>query len=110
MLSEPEIIIATNLEECRTEAEFSDGAGTLFAILYEDDIGWQFEPTPEGIALNLSNELIERAKSHLMRYVNRKGKNAPHDTTHGGLSLWLMLKDDGTAMGLPYYTSAPLDK
>jgi hypothetical protein len=32
--------------------------------------------------------------------VNRKGENVPNElTTRGALALWLMLKDDGTAMG-----------
>jgi hypothetical protein len=32
--------------------------------------------------------------------VNRRGENVPAAMTVGALSLWLMLKDDGTAMGV----------
>ena len=32
--------------------------------------------------------------------MNRMGSNPPEDTTAGALSLWLMLKDDGTVLGI----------
>jgi hypothetical protein len=44
--------------------------------------------------------IVDSAKEKLSHYVNRKGENAPADITSGSFSLWLMTKDDGTAMGM----------
>jgi hypothetical protein len=43
---------------------------------------------------------IENAKESLSHYVNRRGENPPENATWGAISLWLMVKDDGTAMGM----------
>jgi hypothetical protein len=43
---------------------------------------------------------IAEAKERLIHYVNRLGTDPPEGLTLGGLSLWLMQKDDGTAFGI----------
>ena len=42
---------------------------------------------------------IASAQQGLAQYVNRRGINPPSGLTPEGLSLWLMEKVDGTAMG-----------
>jgi hypothetical protein len=96
-----ETIIAGNLDACRTEVEIADEAGMRVAIVYEDLDGWHTEVVGERQALPLSsfNALVEDAKKVLSHYVNRRGENVPGEMTRGALALWLMVKDDGTAMG-----------
>jgi hypothetical protein len=96
-----EIIIAGNLDAYRTEAEIADDAGVRVAIVYEGPDGWHTEILDRRQELSSSafNALIENAKETLSHYVNRRGENVPREMTMGALSLWLMLKDDGTAMG-----------
>ncbi len=43
---------------------------------------------------------VRDAKESLCPYVNRRGDDSPDGLTAGGLALWLMEKQDGTAMGL----------
>ena len=96
-----ETIIAGNLDACRTEAEIADDAGVRVAIVYEDPDGWHTEILDQRQELSSSafNALIENAKETLSHYVNRRGENVPSEMTIGALALWLMVKDDGTAMG-----------
>ena len=97
-----EIIIAGNLEACRTEAEIADESGNRLAIVYEDSDGWHTEPIDvrlEQFSKSFES-LIENAKEKLSHYVNRRGDNVPIElTTAGALAMWLMAKDDGTVMG-----------
>jgi hypothetical protein len=94
-----EIIIAGNVDACRAEAEIADGSGNTVAIVYEDSNGWHTEVIDKQSSHNFS-ALIENAKETLSHYVNRRGDNVPSELrTCGALSLWLMAKDDGTAMG-----------
>jgi hypothetical protein len=46
--------------------------------------------------------LVAQLKAKMEAYVNRKGADAPEGMNRGEMALWLMLKDDGTAMGIPY--------
>jgi hypothetical protein len=50
--------------------------------------------------LETYNAAVEAAKQSLSHYVNRMGSNPPEHTTVGALGLWLMPKDDGTALGI----------
>jgi hypothetical protein len=96
-----ETIIAGNLDACRTEAEIADDAGVRVAIVYESLDGWHTEILDRRPELSSSalNALVESAKERLSHYVNRRGENIPGEMTLGALALWLMVKDDGTAMG-----------
>jgi hypothetical protein len=49
---------------------------------------------------------VEHAKGSLSHYVNRRGENPPENTTWGAFSLWLMVKDDDTTMGV-YMENGP---
>jgi hypothetical protein len=96
-----ETIIIGNPETCRTEAEIADESGNRVAIVYEDSNGWHTEIFGDWVkqAPSNFNTLIDRAREVLSHYVNRRGDNVPCElTTVGALSLWLMAKDDGTAM------------
>ncbi len=97
-----ETIIAANPDACRTEAEIADESGNRVAIVYEDSGGWHTEILDDRVEQPLTrfNALIENAKEVLSHYVNRRGDNVPGEmTTVGALALWLMVKDDGTAIG-----------
>ncbi|MGC1414603.1 MAG: hypothetical protein WA817_04935 [Candidatus Acidiferrum sp.] len=96
-----ETVIVGNVDTCRTEAEIADETGARVAIVYEDLDGWHTELVDRRAELSISdfNVLVENAKEVLSHYVNRRGENVPDEITSGALSLWLMLKDDGTAMG-----------
>jgi hypothetical protein len=97
-----ETIIAGNVDACRTEAEIADESGNRVAIVYEDSDGWHTEVLDHRIEQGSAsfNALVDNAKEVLSHYVNRRGDNAPSQlTTAGALALWLMAKDDGTAMG-----------
>ena len=97
-----------NVADCRTEAEVSQrhspsGTDPLCAVVYENEQGpvveWfgvaKSSATPVGLA-----EAVEDAKRGLAVYINRRGINPPEGLTRAGLSLWLLEKADGTAMGL----------
>jgi hypothetical protein len=97
-----ETIIVGNADTSRTEAEIADESGNTVAIVYEDSDGWHTDLTDPQIEQAASNftALIESAKEKLSHYVNRRGDNVPSELrTRAALSLWLMAKDDGTAMG-----------
>jgi hypothetical protein len=97
-----ETIIAANPEACWTEAEIADESGNRIAIVYENSDGWHTEIIDDQLEKSSSsfNALIENAREVLSHYVNRRGDNVPSElTTMGALALWLMAKDDGTAIG-----------
>jgi hypothetical protein len=98
-----ETIIAGNLESCRTEAEIADESGNRLAIVYEDSEGWHTQVVDARVEQSAAtfSVLIENAKELLSHYVNRRGENLPSGVmTAGQSALWLMVKDDGTTMGL----------
>ena len=102
------VSILGNVQRCRTEAEvaclLTDGSSVEIATIFETASGWQVEIHNEELAKELGNLLyaaIEEAKEGLRHYVNRLGENPPEGLTAAGLSLWLMEKEDGTAMGIP---------
>jgi hypothetical protein len=94
--------VVGNVDSCRLETEISDSEGNVIGIVFEDEMGWHVEPTAATNSA-IPNPVLESVKANMSRYVNRTGQGAPDGTTRGEQSLWLMLKDDGTAMGLPYY-------
>jgi hypothetical protein len=77
----------------------SDEQGRLIASLYEDTSGWHLSRFEQDA---IPEKLLEQVKARMEAYVNRKGFDAPEGMNRGEMALWLMLKDDGTAMGLPY--------
>ncbi len=90
-----------NVAECRTEIEISL-EGMCVAVVYETEAGWQTQFLAGAATDNLDRGLqcqIEAARDELTHYVNRRGTNPPAALTAPGLSLWLMARDDGTAMG-----------
>jgi len=96
-----EIIIAGNVEMLRTDAEIAEESGRRIAIVYEGADGWHTE-TLDGRVEESQTFLaaIEAARDKLSHYVNRRGENLPSELkTRASLALWLMIKDDGTAMG-----------
>lgn len=94
------MIIAANIERCRTEAEVRDGGYNMVGLVYEDLDGWHKlsygERTEESGKLEAA---LGEAKQALSQYINRRGENPPQGLTVGVLALWLMQKSDGTAMG-----------
>jgi hypothetical protein len=92
-------VLVSNVEEVRLEAEISDGQGKLIATLYEDASGWHLDRIEQD---SIPDKLVEQVKTHMQAYVNRKGLVAPEGANRGEMALWLMLKEDGSAMGLPY--------
>jgi hypothetical protein len=95
------VTIFGNLEQCRTEAEISDGSGTKLAIVYEDSDGWHTDILDSKL-IQVADDLktaIGNAKEALSHYLNRRGEDAPEDMTRGAFALWLMVRDDGTALG-----------
>ena len=97
-----ETIIIGNPETCRAEAEIPDESGSRVVIVYEDSSGWHTEIFGDWAkqAPSSFNTLIDSAREVLSHYVNRRGDNVPSELTAvGALSLWLMVKDDGTAKG-----------
>lgn len=93
-------VVVGNVDNCRTEIEISTNVGDLVAVLFEDLNGWRVEKI-RGVSIEIPPSFIEEAKARLSRYANRTGANPPPDLNRTGLALWLMTKDDGTAMGLP---------
>ncbi|MGB8325206.1 MAG: hypothetical protein WCE52_19775 [Candidatus Acidiferrum sp.] len=95
------ITIAGNLERCRTEAEISDATAAVVAVVYEQVDGWHAVVRDEH--LNQADadfqSTVSLAMEMLSHDVNRRGENVADNPTRGTLALWLMRKDDGTAMG-----------
>jgi len=93
--------IFSNLDECRTECEISDDSSVV-AVIYEARDGWHIKRLRIVAAdecQDFENSVAE-AKERLSDYVNRFGEDAPKGLTPASLSLWLMQKNDGTAMGI----------
>ena len=96
-----------NVGNCRTEAEIVDslppfGADPTCAVVYDSGDGIRveyFAGEPDLRSDPAFNKALNDARSGLLRYVNRRGDSPPPGLTAAGLSLWLMEKDDGTAMG-----------
>jgi hypothetical protein len=104
------VTIIGNVEQCRTEAEISDGEGTRLSVVYETSNGWHTDLLVEQVNRTLDFQTaVEHAKEKLSHYVNRRGENPPEAATRGAISLWLMLKDDGTALGVNWNTGSKLD-
>lgn len=98
------IQILGNVQTCRAEAEiFFPGSTEPWAVVWEDASGWQseiFGPAPVSEAV--AKEATESARLRLSQFINRRGENPPAGLSAPGLSLWLMAKADGTAMGRPH--------
>jgi hypothetical protein len=106
-MTEPfSILILGNVEECRTEAEvYIEGRQANrepWAVVYETQAGWGVDFLTE-VTVEPSKEVAETAlaaaQEALSAYVNRRGENPPPGLSAAGLSLWLMEKGDGTALG-----------
>ena len=96
------IVVVGNVEAVRTEAEVyrSQDSGDPVAVVYETAGGWVtsvLKPEPGGERIPIA--VSEAAHQRLAVYVNRLGVNPPPGLTGAGLSLWLMEKADGTALG-----------
>jgi hypothetical protein len=92
-------MLVSNVEEVHLEAEISDGQGKLIATLYEDASGWHLDRIEQDA---IPDKFVEQVKIRMQAYVNRKGLSAPEGANRGDMALWLMLKEDSSAMGLPY--------
>jgi hypothetical protein len=97
-------VVVGNPDLCRTEAEIY-GAGDTdsepIALVHESPAGWQVEPIGNSAAVPADlGEILRTGQEALGPYVNRRGENRPDGLTIAGLSLWLMEKADGTAMGI----------
>lgn len=100
--------IITNLDECRTECEISDSDLTV-AVVYEGRDGWHVN-TLRSVKPDEHEDFdasIAAAKERLSHYVNRFGIGVPQGLTLGGLSLWLMERDDGAALGFKSSEDGP---
>ena len=96
------ITVLGNVDECRTDCEISDETAATVAVVYEAHDDWHVNVLKGVRAEELDdfNASVAAAKQGLSHYVNRMGSNPPEGLTVGSLSLWLMEKDDGTALGL----------
>ncbi len=96
-----------NSTHCRTEAEVVDSecpadADSTCAVISEVEDGVRVDILPRGEEFRLDADFraaLDRARLGLLEYVNRSGRNAPPGLSPIGLSLWLLEKHDGTAMG-----------
>jgi hypothetical protein len=96
-----------NTRACRTEAEIidsavRDGSDATCAVVYESPTEMATELLPLGGTVKDLAEFqdaLKSARTGLLRYVNRRGRHPPLGLSVAGLSLWLMEKDGGTAMG-----------
>jgi hypothetical protein len=97
-----------SVSNCRTEAEVSlrhapSNTDPLCAVVYESELG----PAVEWFGSAVESKspaltaAVEDAKLALLNYVNRRGLNPPEGLTRAGLSMWLLEKRDGTAIGAP---------
>ena len=98
------IQVIGNIQSCRTEAEiYFPGSADPWAIDWEDLSGWRTEElAAPPVSQSVANAAATGARHRLTAYINRRGEKPPIGLSAAGLSLWLMVKDDGTAMGSPY--------
>ena len=96
------VTIIGNVEQRRTEAEILDSEGAVTAVVYETSDGWHTDILVKQLnrAATDFQTAVQNAKESLSHYVNRRGENPPENATWGAFSLWLMVKDHGTAMGM----------
>ena len=96
-----------NADACRAEAEITFPAHQTVTdpavVVYEGSAGWMldFGAPVSRLATATLLSALARARERLEQYVNRRGENPPPGLTGPGLSLWLLEKTDGTAMGRP---------
>lgn len=95
--------VVGNVRDCRTEAEiYFEGSENPWAVVYEEDSGWKSDVIGDQAPDNApTEEAVVTAIKCLSHYPNRRGADAPEGLSAAGLSLWLMVKEDGTAMGMP---------
>jgi hypothetical protein len=96
------ITMCGNVDDLRTDCEISDDSGETIAVVCEAHDGWHVS-----VLRSLRAEEADKfdasvvtAKQRLSHYINRLGGNPPEGSTAGELSLWLMVKDDGTVLGI----------
>ena len=96
------VTIIGNVEQCRTEAEISDGEGAVLAVVCETSGGWRTDILVKHLNQAAADfqTAVENAKANLSHDVNRGGENPPENATRGAFSFWLMVRDDGTSMGM----------
>jgi hypothetical protein len=93
--------IFSNLDECRTECEISADRSVV-VVIYEARDGWHIKRLRIVTADERQDfdDGAAEAKEGLSGCVNRFGEDVPEGLTRASLSLWLMQKRDGTAMGI----------
>lgn len=106
-MGEIAITVLGNVNNRRTEAEIlwrTDTVEECVAIVFETRDGWQLDVHNQQRADTLGTAIeaaVTKAQKRLSDYVNRLGDNIPDGLTAAGLSLWLLEKSDGDAMGAP---------
>lgn len=96
-----QIQVCGDITRGHTIAEIASGQQPV-ASVFETSAGWQIEVYPADVPclpLDAFLTVVASAKERLGVYVNRRGQNPPEGLTRAGFSLWLMEKNDGTAMG-----------
>jgi hypothetical protein len=95
-----------NVNRCRTEAEVvltdRDVGDPLVALVYESEHGIAVQYFGRGAndrELPGLNDAVADAYLGLQRFINRRGIAPPEGLSRAGLSLWLLMKDDRTALG-----------
>ena len=98
--------VVGNVDDRRTEVEIYPAGtathGNPVAVVYDSRDGWIIRNAAGtgSPTIAIPPSVIERVEERLKEYVNRRGENPPVGLTRPGLSLWLMEKSDGTAMGV----------
>ena len=100
------IVVTGNHVEGFTAAELSwttaSGEHQLGRV-FERPSGWVFqlfaEDSPRDMPFDDFVDHLRKAREALLPYVNRVGLDPPEALTSAAMSLWLMTKADGTAMG-----------
>ncbi len=99
------IAIFGNVTDRRAEAEISWHSGEtreLIAVVYDTHDGWMTRIEDTALVREAGSDFhaaVEKARERLTEYVNRLGDGSPDGLTVAGLSLWLLEKANGTAMG-----------
>ena len=102
-----QIQIFAGVQDPYTSAEVLYGE-EIIAIVYERPSGWKVDlfQSPRELDLDEFLKAIGAAKERLQEYVNRRGEDQPEGLSAAGLSLWLLEKADGTAMGIKLHESS----